>query len=116
MEWTAVETGMTDESSQVEELTSNFAELVGKGSYNSITSSAFATPPDNASSSLSLMNSAAAGMIQMHLENCLHVKAEGSRQCTMLLTSTQLILEYDGNAEGFFDGKLLAVQEQADRQ
>jgi hypothetical protein len=90
--------------------------LNGKGAYHHITSSAFATPPDNAASSLSLMQSAAKGMIEMHLDNCLHVKPEGSRSCTMLLTSTNLILEYDGDLDGFYEGELLAVQEEADRQ
>ena len=91
-------------------------ETGSKASHHSITSSAFATPPDNASSSLGLMHSAAAGMIEMHLDNCLHVKPEGSRHCTMLLTSTHLILEYEGDTEGFYDGELLAVQEEVDRQ
>ncbi|KAL7565117.1 hypothetical protein ACA910_005124 [Epithemia clementina (nom. ined.)] len=91
-------------------------ELGSKASHHSITSSAFATPPDNASSSLGLMHSAAAGMIEMHLDNCLHVKPEGSRQCAMLLTSTHLILEYEAETDGFYDGELLAVQEEVDRQ
>ena len=91
-------------------------ELGTKANHHSITSSAFATPPDNASSSLGLMHSAAAGMIEMHLDNCLHVKPEGSRQCAMLLTSTHLILEYESETEGFYDGELLAVQEEVDRQ
>uniref|UniRef100_A0A7S3L431 BEACH domain-containing protein n=1 Tax=Amphora coffeiformis TaxID=265554 RepID=A0A7S3L431_9STRA len=90
--------------------------LGGKGAHHHITSSAFATPPDNAASSLSLMQSAAKGMIEMHLDNCLHVKPEGSRPCTMLLTATHLILEYDADLDGFYDGELLAVQEEADRQ
>jgi hypothetical protein len=34
----------------------------------------------------------------------------------MLLTSSHLILEYDGDVEGFYDGELLAVQEEAERQ
>jgi hypothetical protein len=88
----------------------------GKAAYHQITSSAFATPPDNASSSLGLMQSAAKGMIEMHMDNCSHVKTEGIRPCTMLLTSTHLILEYDGEVDGFYDGELLAVQEEADRQ
>jgi hypothetical protein len=57
----------------------------GAAHYN-ITSSAFAGPPDNSSSSLSIMHSAAAALIEQYLDNCLHVKAEGSRKCTMLLT------------------------------
>lgn len=91
-------------------------EDTAKGSHHNVSASAFSTPPDNASSSLSLMSTTASSMIEMHLDNCLHVKPEGSRQCTMLLTGTHLILEYDGDTEGFFEGELLATQEEADRQ
>jgi hypothetical protein len=91
-------------------------EIGGKNIYHQVTSSAFATPPDNASSSLSLMQSAAKGMIEMHLDSCFQVKPEGIRPCTMLLTATHLILEYDADFDGFYDGELLAVQEEADRQ
>jgi hypothetical protein len=89
---------------------------IGAKGRHSVASSAFATPPDNASSSLHLMNSAAAGMIEMHLDSCLHVRAEGSRPCTVLLTASHLVLEYEGDPEGFFEGEVLAVQEDADRQ
>ncbi|MGK3750881.1 MAG: hypothetical protein ACI8RD_003181 [Bacillariaceae sp.] len=46
---------------------------IGSAHYN-ITASAFASPPDNSSSTLGLMHSAAAGLIERHLEDCLHVK------------------------------------------
>ena len=112
---------LTEQSGPPEEHVEDYGmgtplDIGGKVSYHQITSSAFATPPDNASSSLSLMQSAAKGMIEMHLDNCSHVKPEGIRPCTMLLTSTHLILEYDGDVDGFYDGELLAVQEEADRQ
>ncbi|VEU43883.1 unnamed protein product [Pseudo-nitzschia multistriata] len=81
-----------------------------------ITASAFASPPDNSSSTLGLMHSAAAGLIERHLENCLHVKTEGSRKCSMLLTSTHLILEYDIDSEGLYEGEMMAVREEAERQ
>ena len=84
--------------------------------HHSITASSFATPPDNSSSSLSLLHSAAAGLIERHVESCTHVKAEGNRQCTLLLTSSHLILEYDSNTDGLYEGELLAIQEDADRQ
>jgi len=87
----------------------------GAAHYN-ITSSAFASPPDNSSSSLSIMHSAAAALIEQYLDNCLHVKAEGSRQCTMLLTSMHLILEYGQDDDGHFDGEVLAEKEEEDRQ
>ena len=62
------------------------------------------------------MHSAAAGLIERHLENCLHVKTEGSRKCSMLLTSTHLILEYDVDSEGLYEGEMMAVREEAERQ
>jgi hypothetical protein len=86
----------------------------GAAHYN-ITSSAFASPPDNSSSSLSIMHSAAAALIEQYLDNCLHVKAEGSRKCTMLLTSMHLILEYDMEEHGHFEGEVMAAQEETDR-
>jgi hypothetical protein len=88
---------------------------IGSSHYN-ITASAFASPPDNSSSTLSLMHSAAAGLIEKHLENCLHVKAEGTRRCAMLLTSTHLILEYDIDGDGLYEGEMMAVREEAERQ
>ena len=106
---------LTDATSVEEEPSSSPSFHDGK-SHHGITTSSFATPPDNSSSSLGLMHSAAAGMIEQHVEHCLHVKAEGNRECTVLLTSSHLILEYDGNPDGFFEGELLALQEEADRQ
>ena len=88
---------------------------LGSSHYN-ITASAFASPPDNSASTLSLMHSAAADLIEKHLENCLHVKAEGSRKCSMLLTFTHLILEYDIDEEGLYEGEMMAVREEAERQ
>jgi hypothetical protein len=89
---------------------------IGSSSHYNITASAFASPPDNSSSTLSLMHSAAAGLIEKHLENCLHVKAEGSRKCSMLLTGTHLILEYDIDSDGLYEGEIQAVKEEAERQ
>lgn len=97
---------------ETDDFTSDF---VGKGHHN-ITTSSFSTPPDNSSSSLSLMHSAAAGMIEHHADNCTHVKPEGNRQCAVLLTSSHLIIEYDGNSDGFFEGEILAREEESDRQ
>jgi len=103
-------------SAHFEESGANLSNSITSKGQHSITTSAFSTPPDNASSSLSLMHSAAAGMIEQHVDNCLHVRAEGSRPCTMLMTSTHLVLEYEGEPEGFFEGEVLAAKEDADRQ
>ena len=102
----------TDETEQA----SDFPSMRGGKLQHGITISSFSTPPDNSSSSLGLLYSAASSMIEQHVERCLHVRAEGNRECTMLLTTSHLILEYDGNLDGFFEGELLAMQEEADRQ
>ena len=86
------------------------------GAHHNIASSLYSHPPDNSSSILSLMHSTAAEVIEKSFDATLHVKAEGSRKCTMLLSSTHLILEYDADAEGLYEGELLAVREEADRQ
>jgi hypothetical protein len=88
------------------------ASFVLKG-HHSTASSSFSTPPDNSSSSIGLMQSAAAGLIEKHLDSCLHVKAEGSRPCTVLLTGSHLILEYEG--DGYFEGEIFAAEEEAER-
>mmetsp|Transcript_2502 Transcript_2502/g.5943 ORF Transcript_2502/g.5943 Transcript_2502/m.5943 type:complete len:2797 (-) Transcript_2502:151-8541(-) len=113
---TADATATTDSSATNEEEQVPFDKSkIGSSHYN-ITASAFASPPDNSSSTLSLMHSAAAGLIEKHLENCLHVKAEGSRKCSLLLTATHLILEYDIDSDGLFEGEMMAVKEEAERQ
>ena len=109
-------TATTESTSKVEEDEAVFDKTkIGSSHYN-ITASAFASPPDNSSSTLSLMHSAAAGLIEKHLENCLHVKAEGTRKCSLLLTSTHLILEYDIDSDGLYEGEMMAVREEAERQ
>jgi hypothetical protein len=89
----------------------------GQGTANHhIASSIYSHPPDNSSSILSLLHSSAPALIEKHFDNCLHVKAEGSRKCTMLLSHTHLILEYDSESAGLFEGELMAVREEAERQ
>ncbi|GKY94445.1 hypothetical protein MPSEU_000410300 [Mayamaea pseudoterrestris] len=80
-----------------------------------ISNSAFSTPPDNSSSSLHLMPSNAGG-IEHHMGDCLHVRAEGSRVCSLLLTSSHLILEYEADHDGFYEGEFLAAKEDAQRE
>eukprot|EP00980_Cylindrotheca_fusiformis_P016230 scaffold4825_cov132-Cylindrotheca_fusiformis.AAC.7 len=109
-------TATTDPSTMAEEDAAPFDKSKIGSSHYSMTASAFASPPDNSSSTLSLMHSAAAGLIEKHLENCLHVKAEGSRKCSLLLTATHLILEYDIDSDGLYEGEMMAVREEAERQ
>lgn len=81
-----------------------------------IASSVYSHPPDNSSSILSLLHSSAPALIEKHFDNCLHVKAEGSRKCTVLLSHTHLILEYESECGGLYEGELMAVREEAERQ
>ena len=90
----------------------SLGDFTAKGQH-SFTTSSFS---NNASSSLGLMHSAAASLIELHVDNCLHVSAKGGRPCTMLLTSAHLILEHEGSSpKGFFDGEILAAAEEAER-
>ena len=57
--------------------------------------------------------SGGAGRIMARSENVLHVRAEGSRTGTLILTSTHVIIEYDSE---FFDGELLSVEEEKQRK
>ena len=109
-------TTATETTNKPDEIENAFDKSRIRSSHYNITASAFANPPDNSSSTLSLMHSAAAGLIEKHLENYLHVKAEGSRKCSMLLTLTHLILEYDVEADGLFEGEMKAAHEEAERQ
>lgn len=90
-----------------------FATGFGSQAQPTLTTSSFATPPDNATSSFSLLHSAAAKLIESYFDNCWHVKPEGNRSCMLLLTATHLILEYE--AGGALDGEVLAAQEDAER-
>jgi len=110
------ETSASDAYNKDEEENDDFDKTYVGSMHFNITASAFASPPDNSSSTLGLMHSAAAGLIERHMENCLHVKTEGSRKCSMLLTSTHLILEYDIDCEGLYEGELMGVREEAERQ
>ncbi|KAL3924923.1 MAG: hypothetical protein SGILL_000744 [Bacillariaceae sp.] len=112
----ATEDTSTDAAATRDEDAEPFDKAKIESSLLNITASSFASPPDNSSSTLGLMHSAAAGLIERHFENCLHVKAEGTRKCSMLLTATHLILEYDVDTGGLFEGELMAVREAAERE
>ena len=92
------------------------SERTYSGVHHNIASSLYSHPPDNSSSILTLMHSTASNMIEKSFDACLHVKAEGSRKCTMLLSATHLILEYDTETEGLYEGEMMAVREEAERQ
>ncbi len=82
--------------------------------------SSFANPPNSTSSSLkghlyyeSRDRSAVAewgGLVEDYYENCVHVKPEGNRKGTLLLTQTYLIFEYD-DPTGLTEGEVLAIEE-----
>jgi hypothetical protein len=44
------------------------------------------------------------GSLEQYYGNCVHVKPEWSRKCTLLLTDTHLVLEYD-DGDGFVEGE-----------
>ena len=51
--------------------------------------------------------------VECHWDNVIHVRAEGSRTATLLLTGSQFILEYDSE---LFDGEELAIEEYESRK
>lgn len=82
--------------------------------------SSFSNPPNSTSSSLqghlyhgSRDGSAVAGwggLVEDYYENCVHVKPEGNRKGTLLLTHAYLIFEYD-DPTGLTESEILAIQE-----
>jgi Beige/BEACH domain/PH domain associated with Beige/BEACH len=87
----------------------------GTGNYY-IASSIYGHPPDNSTSVSSLRHSFGPEMIEKQFDNCLHVRAEGSRKCFVLLSQTHVILEYDSESAGLYEGELMAVREEVERQ
>jgi len=88
--------------------------------YN-LTISAFSSPPNTSSSSLQgdnkkiySVNAQTAGgnnsSTNIHVENCVHIKAEGNRKCTLFVTSTFLTLQYD-DTTGLYEGEEMAINE-----
>jgi hypothetical protein len=51
--------------------------------------------------------------VECHWDNVIHVRAEGSRRATLLLTGSQFILEYESE---LFDGEELAIEEHESRK
>ena len=44
------------------------------------------------------------GSLEEYYGTCVHVKPEWSRKCTLLLTDSHLVLEYD-DGDGFVEGE-----------
>lgn len=78
--------------------------------------SSFANPPNFSSMFLrgqggpSMCLGGLDGVTDMSFENCLHIKADGSRRATIHLRDTFLFLQYEDKS-GLYDGELLAVEE-----
>jgi hypothetical protein len=85
------ETGMTESLPEEESVTESpsgitatkVADKSQGGANHHIASSIYSHPPDNSASILSLLHSSAPLSIEKHFDNCLHVKAEGSRKYTI---------------------------------
>lgn len=108
------EASRPDERKPKETSTSYGTGAVSQGRSIPI-NSAFSTPPDNSSSSLHLMHTLGAG-IEHHVDECLHVRSEGSRVGSLLLTASHLILEYHIEHDGYYEGEVLTAQEDAQRE
>uniref|UniRef100_A0A7S1Z0T9 BEACH domain-containing protein n=1 Tax=Ditylum brightwellii TaxID=49249 RepID=A0A7S1Z0T9_9STRA len=87
--------------------------------HNVITSS-FSFPPDSGSSIFGPYHRASGGgisaggghgIVEIYYDNCVQVKAEGIRKCALLLTATHLILEFDDEHGGMFEGEIIALEE-----
>lgn len=82
--------------------------------------SSFANPPNSTSSSFQghLYNGTRdgtsitgwGGLVEDYYDNCVHVKPEGNRKGTLLVTSTYLIFEYD-DPTGLTESEVLAIEE-----
>ncbi len=92
----------------------------GQGSSHTFFMSSFANPPNSTSSSLQghLHHGARDGstvtgwgsLVEDYYDNCVHVKAEGNRKGTLLLTPTYLIFEYD-DPSGLTESEVQAIEE-----
>lgn len=66
--------------------------------------SSFSSPPDGSMAMLGQIysgESGISGVIEHFYQHCLHVQQAGSRKCTLLITSSHLILEYE--EDGMFE-------------
>lgn len=60
--------------------------------------SSFSSPPDGSMAMLGQIysgESGISGVIEHFYQHCLHVQQAGSRKCTLLITSSHMILEYE---------------------
>jgi len=92
----------------------------GHSAIHSFFISSYANPPNSTSSSLqghlyhgnrdSSINSGWGGIVEDYYDGCVHVKVEGNRIGTLLLTPTYLIFEYD-DPSGLTESEALAIEE-----
>jgi hypothetical protein len=92
----------------------------GHSSIHTFFMSSFANPPNSTSSSLQghlhhgIRDGSTVtgwgGLVEDYYDNCVHVKPEGNRKGTLLLTPTYLIFEYD-DPSGLTESEVLAIEE-----
>ena len=91
-----------------------------KSSAHNFFMSSFSNPPNSTSASLQghLRNGMHddstsfgwGGLVEEYYDNCVHVKPEGNRKGTLLLTATYLIFEYD-DPTGLTESEVQAIEE-----
>ena len=98
----------------------NHLDDEGQSSSHTFFMSSFANPPNSTSSSLQghLHHGARdgsivagwGGLVEDYYDNCVHVKPEGNRRGTLLLTPTYLIFEYD-DPTGLTESEVSTIEE-----
>ena len=81
--------------------------------------STFANPPNPTSSSLqgqrpqgspNIHYAVGHGTVELHYDNCLHIRAERNRRGTLFLTKTYMVFEYE-DTNGLYEREILAIKE-----
>lgn len=98
----------------------NNLDVNEQSSLHSFFMSSFANPPNSTSSSFQghlhhgtrdgTSITGWGGLVEDYYDNCVHVKPEGNRKGTLLVTSTYLIFEYD-DPTGLTESEVLAIDE-----
>ena len=97
------EEGANKAALNIEEAPTNYL-TPRQGSFHFATSS-FSFPPDsNSLNSLGEGVRLAGGSMEEYYSSCLHVKAEFSKKCTVMVTDGHIILEYE-DGEGVTEGE-----------
>lgn len=101
------------------------SSIDGNNNHHNFIMSSFADPPNgltsclrsrymNHSKNIGFSAGGGHGFVDLCFDNCLQIKAQGSRSGTLLLTQTFLIFEYT-ESSGLLDGEALAIEEKKKR-